>query len=163
MGVSPMKLVSFSKSKAIRTLAAMAALALSVAAAEANPTATITSKNNWTTMAVYSSPSGCAATVTPPFANILSGQPPVINSAKGSFPSSFSCSIQYTSGTKYCRFVVSRLSTVNPITGTVTWNYPQVVVTTGGSASCPYVFTSVSDTGAVVTGTNGAFSVTLTD
>jgi hypothetical protein len=146
------------------TFVLLAAFALSVAAAKANPTATITSKNNWTTTAVYSSPSGCtASTVTPPFANILAGRPPVTNVAKGSFPSVFSCSIQYTSSTKFCRFVVSRLSTVNPITGAVTWNYPQVAVTTSGGASCPYVFTSVSDTGAVVTSTNGAFSVTLTD
>ena len=162
MGVSPMKLVSFSKSKAIRTLAAMAALALSVAAAEANPTATITSKNNWTTTAVYSSPSGCPATVNPAFGNLPAGIT-VPYSARSGFASSFACSIQYTSGTKYWRFVVSRLSTVNPITGVLTWNYPQVVVTTGGSASCPYVFTSVSVTGAVVTSTNGAFSVSLTN
>ena len=64
----------------------LAAFALNVTAAEANPTATITSKNNWTTTAVYSSPSGCPATVNPAFGNLSAGAT-VPYTARSGFPS----------------------------------------------------------------------------
>jgi hypothetical protein len=135
-------------------------------AAYANNTAQITISNTWTSQANYSaSLSSCAGSATPAFANLNASQSRA-HSVTASQPRVFSCSVYYSKGGGSCRYVVSRLTTqnVNPVTGVVTytWNYPQVNVTKSGSADCLYTFTSVSDTNAVVTATNGSFSVTLT-
>lgn len=147
----------------------LASLAVGITVAQANPIATVTVQNNWTGPATYStSLSNCnAATVTPAFGDVNAGDTSPAYSVSSSFATTLSCQIQYAGpSSRSCRWVVSRQITLNcnPVTGVCvqTWNYPKVVITKGGSANCTNTFTSVSDTNAVVTPSNGAFSVTLT-
>ena len=146
-------------------LGTIATFAVSISAAHAESIGTLKIDNKSGVQANYNaSGSNCFASVVPSFSNIAIGVASTFT-AKSSTTAFFSCKVAYDAGTKHCTFLVTRqqTQTCNPFTGicTTTWNYPTVTLP-GSTSGCASAFTSVSDTNAVVTPTNGAFAVTLT-
>lgn len=93
-------------SKVARSVAAtLVILLLGTASVQANPVATITIQNNWTSQANYSATlSSCAATLNMPFTNIPSGLN-IVRTATSTQPNVFGCTIYYSaqSGSRSCR------------------------------------------------------------